>query len=68
MTLEVFLQPELSALLVEWVGDRRRGPVFAGRDGEALTPRHAERRFDEWVWSAEIGARNVSMSQPWRGS
>jgi len=56
-TLEVFLRPELAALLAAWVGQRRRGPVFVGRDGEALTPRHAQRRFDEWLAQAGIRGR-----------
>jgi len=30
-SLEVFLRPELVALLTEWVGGLRREPVFAGR-------------------------------------
>jgi len=50
----VYLRPELAALLDAWVGSRPRGPVFAGRDGEALTPRHAQRRFDEWLRKAGI--------------
>lgn len=55
--LEVYLRPELAALLVASVGDRRRGPVFAGRDGLALTPRHAQRRFDEWLRHSGIRGR-----------
>ncbi len=56
-TLEVFLRLELVAVLHGWVGDRRRGPVFVGRDGQALTPRHAQRRFDEVLRRAGIRGR-----------
>jgi len=55
--LEVFLRPEPAKLLSEWVGSRRRGPVFVGRDGHALTPRQAQRRFEEWLERAEIRCR-----------
>ena len=33
-------------LLAGWVGDRRAGPVFPGRDGAPLTRRHVARRLD----------------------
>jgi len=53
----VHLRPELVALLPEVVGDRRNGPVFAGRDGGRLTARHAQRRFDAWLAKAGIRGR-----------
>jgi len=56
-SMVVHLRPELVALLAKTVGDRRTGPVFAGRDGGRLTARHAQRRFDEWLAKAGIRGR-----------
>ena len=55
--MTVFLRPELVELLAAWVGDRRSGPVFAARDGEALTARQAQRRFELWLRRAGIRGR-----------
>ncbi len=55
--MTVFLRPELGELLARWVGDRRSGPVFASRDGEALTARQAQRRFEHWLRVAGIRGR-----------
>jgi site-specific recombinase XerC len=40
-----------------WVGDRRRGPVFSARDGDVLTARQAQRRFELWLGRAGIRGR-----------
>jgi len=56
-TMTVFLRADLVALLTAAVGDRRSGPVFAGRDGGHLTPRHVQRRFEEWLRRAGIRGR-----------
>jgi integrase/recombinase XerD len=37
-SMTVYLRAELVELLTAAVGDRRRGPAFAGRDGGRLTP------------------------------
>ena len=52
--MTVFLRPELVEVLATWVGDRDRGPVFASRDGEVLTARQAQRRFEHWLGRAGI--------------
>jgi site-specific recombinase XerC len=46
-SMRVFLRAELMALLSAAVGDPHSGAVFAGRDGDQLSPRHVQRRF-EW--------------------
>jgi integrase len=56
-TLTVYLRAELVALLTAAVEDRRTGPVFAGRDGGHLCPRHVQRRFTEWLAKAGVRAR-----------
>jgi len=56
-SMVVHLRPELVALLNETVGNRRTGPVFAGRDGGRLTARHAQRRFDAWLAKAGVRGR-----------
>lgn len=55
--MQVFLRPELVELLADWVGERRGGPVFLARDGEALTARQAQRRFELWRRRAGIRGR-----------
>jgi site-specific recombinase XerC len=55
--MTVYLRAELVELLTAAVGDRRSGPVFAGRDGGHLTPRHVQRRFEEWLRRAGIRGR-----------
>ncbi len=55
--MTVFLRPELVELLAAWVGDRDRGSVFAARDGEAVTARQAQRRFELWLRRAGIRGR-----------
>jgi site-specific recombinase XerD len=56
-TMLVFLRAELVELFGAASAGRRSGPVFAGRDGGHLTPRHVQRRFEEWLAMAEIRAR-----------
>jgi integrase len=56
-TMQVFLRRDLVELLTAAVGDRRTGPVFAGRDGGHLTPRHVQRRFEGWLAKAGIRGR-----------
>ena len=56
-SMTVFLRPELVELLAASIGDRDRGPVFAARDGEALTARQAQRRSELWLRRAGIRGR-----------
>jgi integrase/recombinase XerD len=56
-TMTVYLRPELVSLLTVAVAGRRSGPVFAGRDGGHLTPRHVQRRFEEWLAKAGVRGR-----------
>jgi site-specific recombinase XerC len=56
-SMTVYLRPELAGLLTAAVGDRRAGPVFAGRDGGHLSPRHVQRRFEVWLARAGIRSR-----------
>jgi site-specific recombinase XerC len=56
-SMTVYLRAELVELLTVAVGDRRSGPVFAGRDGGPLTPRHVQRRFTEWLAKAGVRGR-----------
>jgi site-specific recombinase XerD len=56
-SMTVFLRAELVELLTAARGDRRTGPVFAGRDGGHLTPRHVQRRFTEWLANAGVRGR-----------
>jgi integrase/recombinase XerD len=56
-SMQVFLRAELVTLLTAAMGDRRAGPVFAGRDGGHLTPRHVQRRFELWLGKAAIRGR-----------
>lgn len=39
-----------------WLGDERYGSDFGGRDGEALTARRAQRRFELWLRPSGIRA------------
>jgi integrase len=55
--LEVFLRAELVELLTAAIGNRCRGPVFAGRDGGHLSPRHIQRRFEGGLAKAGIRSR-----------
>lgn len=56
-SMTVYLRTELVALLTGAVGDRSAGPVFAGRDGGHLCPRHVQRRFEEWLAKAGVRGR-----------
>ena len=56
-SMTVYLRPELVELLTAAVAGRRSGPVFAGRDGGRLTPRHVQRRFSEWLAKAGVRGR-----------
>jgi site-specific recombinase XerC len=56
-TMTVFLRADLVELLGTAVAGRRSGPVFAGRDGGHLSPRHVQRRFEEWLAKAGIRSR-----------
>jgi integrase len=53
----VHLRPELVTLLTAAAAGRRSGPVFAGRDGGHLTPRHVQRRFEHWLGKAGVRGR-----------
>jgi integrase/recombinase XerD len=53
-SMTVYLRPELVTVLTAAVGDRRSGPVFAGRDDGHFSPRHVQRRFEEWLRWAGI--------------
>ena len=37
-----------------WIGDRTSGPLFPGKHGKAITPRHAARRFRALLEAAGI--------------
>jgi integrase len=56
-TMTVYLRAELVELLAAAVGDRRSGPVFAGRDGGHLSPRHVQRRLEAWLAKAGVRGR-----------
>lgn len=56
-TMTVYLRADLVELLAAATAGRRPGPVFAGRDGLVLTPRHAQRRFEHWLRRAGIRGR-----------
>ena len=56
-SMTVYLRLELVDLLGASMAGRRSGPVFAGRDGGHLTPRHVQRRFEEWLRRAGIRGR-----------
>jgi site-specific recombinase XerC len=56
-TMTVYLRADLVELLTPAVAGRSSGPVFAGRDGGHLTPRHVQRRFTEWLGRAGIRGR-----------
>jgi site-specific recombinase XerC len=53
-SMTVYLRLELVELLTAAAADRRSGPVFAGRDGGHLNPRHVQRRFTEWLAGAGV--------------
>ena len=40
--------------LRDWIGRRRDGPVFRGRDERRISSRHARRRFEDLLRSANI--------------
>jgi integrase/recombinase XerC len=65
-TMPVFQRPELVELLTAAVAGRRSGPVFAGRDGGHLSPRHVQRRFEGWL--AKAGIRTRYSPHSWRHS
>jgi len=52
-----YLPPEVARVLVEYVGDRRSGPLFARADGVRLTTRQVARRIEEWAKKAGILGR-----------
>ena len=56
-SMTVFLRAELVQLLTAAVAGRRSGPVFAGRDGGHLCPRHVQRRFEHWLAKAGVRGR-----------
>jgi integrase len=56
-SMTVYLRPELIELLTAAVAGRRSGPVLAGRDGGYLSPRHVQRRFEEWLRRAGVRGR-----------
>jgi site-specific recombinase XerD len=56
-TMQVYLRADLVELLGAAVAGRRSGPVFAGRDGGHLSPRHVQRRFEGWLAKAGVRGR-----------
>jgi site-specific recombinase XerD len=56
-SMTVYLRPDLVELLAAAVAGRRSGPIFAGRDGGHLSPRHVQRRFEGWLAKAGIRTR-----------
>ncbi len=50
----VVLSREISEHLAWYVGERTRGPVFLGQDGDPITGRHARRRVRYWCERAGI--------------
>jgi site-specific recombinase XerC len=56
-TMTVYLRRELVEQLTAAVAGRRSGPVFAGRDGGHLSPRHVQRRFEAWLAKAGVRGR-----------
>jgi site-specific recombinase XerC len=57
-----FISPDTVAHLRAFIASRTSGPLFAGRDGTALTTRHVARRLRGWAKRAGI-ARRVSPHQ-----
>jgi len=56
----VILSREVVKLLGEYLKGHTSGPLFTGRDGEAITGRHAQRRFAGWLQRAGINRIGVS--------
>jgi integrase/recombinase XerD len=56
-SMTVYLRAELVEVLAAAIGDRHSGPVFAGRDGGHLSPRHVQRRFEGWLAKADVRGR-----------
>ena len=56
---QVLIAPDVAEHLRRFIADRTIGPLFAARDGTALTTRHVARRLRAWGKKAGI-ARRVS--------
>jgi len=48
------LSREIAEHLGWYIGDRTRGPLFLGQDGNPITARHARRRLRDWCERAGI--------------
>ena len=53
----VLLGRKIQDHLRRFMGKRTSGPLFAGRGGQALTPRHVARRLRQWLKAAGVTRR-----------
>ena len=51
---KIFLNQAIQDHLHRFLNDRTSGPLFPGRHGQRLTPRHIQRRFHLWCKKAGI--------------
>ena len=51
---KVYLNKDIQNHLHRFLDDRTSGPLFPGRHGQRLTPRHIQRRFHQWCQEAGI--------------
>jgi len=51
---QALIARDVAEHLASFIGDRTTGPLFAGRDGSALTTRHVARRLRAWAKKAGI--------------
>jgi len=54
---QVLIASDVAGHLRQFMGERTSGPLFAGRDGTALTTRHVARRLRGWAKRAGIKRR-----------
>lgn len=58
----VILGHQALDLLRPYLKEHSAGPLFRGRNGQAITPRHAQRRFRSWAARAGIHRRASTHS------
>jgi site-specific recombinase XerC len=50
----VFLNKEITAHMLSYIGGRTTGPLFTARPGKRVSLRHVQRRFAMWLEKADI--------------